>query len=918
MRSLLSCNEAPLIDPEVLSFFSSAHSSTFACMHHAEAVVRGTLDMSDSDVPRERWARLLSSCYSMVRWQSLDASLATSVFADGGLAVKFENAMCLEACCKWREARASYEEIMLEMQRTMKNANASTKSNPRVRLNSTGSSRLNPVHTKPASAITEVLLSNEVDFLLPSVTSSSFDEVAAAAQQSSNIEDGTDFLLPLQDIDFTMENSMDTTFDDMLFNNQNASSLDDVTGGADMLKDFGDAFNSAPGELISASGIGQAPSDAVSTAPSFRTHFLESITRRWFRCCRAMHEWNVLDNYNTLHSDVVDVEARNRALRLSDWQGEHLQNVYASVLKETAYVAPQGQREDKFIKTGRVLSAPFQRMLSCVEVDDVGAKPSKASASEMVLDAMNKYMADWTWNYRFASRLEHDAWAPGIEDSFLLQALVEADEGEQIMKKVSSKTHKMCKVAATTGDSYINSIESLSVDAELLDKISVWRSRTPSQWESTAFWDLLFSWRMEVFDATSDALHGACGKSCKAYTLKVNASSSKKKPAEHKRYSAAVRNALLSLSDVGWSAVRLAKAARKHGMNDVCLQALDRVPPDSNLRVSDALSKLREQALVCLNSDTDVAKKTGLTLLNHTNLELCPSNYKAEFFKIKAQLLEALGLFDGSQKLFFVAGILHTPSTAYQKAGKTWLTWARCVDSLWMENKSDGVNAMDLRECAFSGYLQSLVHGSNSAKFFVSRILALIFDQASTSRLCEVLNKHIFVVPPRQWLPWIPQLIVGMERPGYECISVIIARIAATYPQNIYMRLKALEKTMSETYNSFVLQGKSEAAEAMQGRLDKLDEIVSYMNGNHGAMAYEANILFDELLLLGKNMRTRGELRTALVVFMNKCETKSADISSDLDSMCQNFFRVQEWSANFGSTFANLFLNVFHRPRHPN
>ena len=288
----------------------------------------------------------------------------------------------------------------------------------------------------------------------------------------------------------------------------------------------------------------------------------------------------------------------------------------------------------------------------------------------------------------------------------------------------------------------------------------------------------------------------------------------------------------------------------------------------------------------------------GLALLNHTNLDLCTSGYRAELFRIKAQLLEALGHFNDSQKLFFMAGLLHIPSTAHHKAGRTWLTWARCVDSLWLrpqatENSVD-INKEELRKCAFAGYVQGLVQGSKSAKYFVSRILAMVFNKEPHSY--DLLKNHLNVVPPRQWLPWIPQLISAMNRPEYDIVCMILALIAATYPQAIYMKLKALERTMSEQYNSLTVKASSSSLEqrkSIELRLEKVDELITFMDRAHRDMAQEAQLLYDELLVLGSSLWVRGELRSGLVVFIQKCESSSSarsDIVSGLDSMCRKMF----------------------------
>ena len=128
--------------------------------------------------------------------------------------------------------------------------------------------------------------------------------------------------------------------------------------------------------------------------------------------------------------------------------------------------------------------------------------------------------------------------------------------------------------------------------------------------------------------------------------------------------------ALTALHDRPWTAIRMAKTARKHELRDVsclvlacCLTFIlplfnspNRVQfsfqvslvslnmiTDVTMDVSDAFSKLREQILCYDNPDSDAERTGGLNLINTTNLSYFQPSQKSELFRLKAMFLESLG-----------------------------------------------------------------------------------------------------------------------------------------------------------------------------------------------------------------------------------------------------------------------------------
>ena len=125
---------------------------------------------------------------------------------------------------------------------------------------------------------------------------------------------------------------------------------------------------------------------------------------------------------------------------------------------------------------------------------------------------------------------------------------------------------------------------------------------------------------------------------------------------------------LATLHDRPWTAIRMAKTARKQKLREVstsvlyytCILALSSSQlaclvlfqvslmslnkiTDSAMDVSDAFAKLREQILCYDNPDSDTERTGGLNLVNTTNLSFFKASQKSELFRLKANFLESLG-----------------------------------------------------------------------------------------------------------------------------------------------------------------------------------------------------------------------------------------------------------------------------------
>lgn len=147
---------------------------------------------------------------------------------------------------------------------------------------------------------------------------------------------------------------------------------------------------------------------------------------------------------------------------------------------------------------------------------------------------------------------------------------------------------------------------------DLKNLLSAWRHRLPNDWESLSMWDEVFAWRAHVFSAVTVNFHW-----CEPDMLS----------AQHDR---------------PWTALRMAKTARKQGMPDVTRLLLSKATEEQTMNVSDAYVKLREQILTYYNPESKIERSGGLSLIDATNLSFFDASQTSELFRLKALFLQSL------------------------------------------------------------------------------------------------------------------------------------------------------------------------------------------------------------------------------------------------------------------------------------
>ena len=205
-------------------------------------------------------------------------------------------------------------------------------------------------------------------------------------------------------------------------------------------------------------------------------------------------------------------------------------------------------------------------------------------------------------------------------------------------------------------------------------------------------------------------------------------------------------NGLATLHDKPWTAIRMAKTARKQGGRNLALHFLQQLIVNHSMDVNDAFFKLREQILVHHSADSDLERTGGLNLINTTNFSFFNSPQKSELFRLKAVFLASLGLRSKSNQAF-CHSVQVCPSHA-----RAWVSWGGLCSHLGaltekqMEQTAAKSGTVPSKVCKSSTYRASL-HVSTSSHLVVLRKQGLTHQrkwlnispsQVSIKEMCAV------------------------------------------------------------------------------------------------------------------------------------------------------------------------------------
>jgi len=336
--------------------------------------------------------------------------------------------------------------------------------------------------------------------------------------------------------------------------------------------------------------------------------------------------------------------------------------------------------------------------------------------------------------------------------------------------------------------------------------VRFWRDRLPNAWDPLNEWDDVLYWRLQVFQkiqerrlaAANGDVGAAAAMSAGGAVVAGGVSPDPSRVAPE-------------FQDTAWTMVRLAKGARKQGLNDVALNVLCRIPM-ATMAVPDAFGKLREQVLVCYQALRTVGTlgtlgsayltgilpaaipgagagnvtltpailgQAGLNIINHTNLDFFGGEQTAELFRLKGLFLSAAdSRLDANQAFSHAMQICG-------KYAKGWLTWGRYSDELFERETTQRLLGLNAMAC----YLEAVAYNAEGARLLLSRVLQmLVIDEENAAK---VLDRHGRRLPDWVWIPWIPTLIAFLTRPGAHVVKEILKQVTNSYPQAVYCTIRA-------------------------------------------------------------------------------------------------------------------------------
>ncbi len=379
--------------------------------------------------------------------------------------------------------------------------------------------------------------------------------------------------------------------------------------------------------------------------------------------------------------------------------------------------------------------------------------------------------------------------------------------------------------------------------------LSAWRHRLPNDFDPLHVWDDIFQWRSHMFTAITTNFHWA------------------------------EQSALASLHDRPWSAIKMAKVARKQGIPEVALQSMAKLT-DCAMDVSDAYSKLREQIL-SFRKGSEFERTGGLNLINTTNLDYFDSNQKGELMRLKAEFLDSLGAKTKATQAYCHAVQL-CPSYA-----KSWASWGELCNSLAdsvdrlsraqaAENKLDkekmNSNAKKIVQYlaqSMGCFLEAIqCESSSKSRAQIPKCLQMLCkDGASPGLLCSTFEKHATKLPSWVWLTWIPQLLSSLCRIEASGCKEILLGILTSYPQAIYFSLRSFYLECRDLARSSDVKGGGASG------VSEAEELMSCLRKSHPTLWITLESILEELIIRFRPSYEE-ELMTTITALLQRAQSQ--------------------------------------------
>ncbi len=322
---------------------------------------------------------------------------------------------------------------------------------------------------------------------------------------------------------------------------------------------------------------------------------------------------------------------------------------------------------------------------------------------------------------------------------------------------------------------------------EFKNTIQAWRERLPNKWDDVTVWHDLLTWRTHIFKMLTESNQSMQD----------------------------IKQALVVCGqhEEAWTVVKMAEAARKQGLPQLCLSNLQSYQSYQQ-DVQHAYSRTREEVLARLDVATVPELQLGLSAVSKLNLDYFNALQKGEILRLKGEFYSKLPdpRNAGQFRVDEAHAALTTAVATADTHAKAWVSWGKVWDAL-LQAKMDKSGPVDDKQKNFaentvSCYLQGVRHGSDRAHMLLSKVLWILDTHEDFPSVGAEFDKNLETVPSWNWIFWVPLLLGSLARPQALRFRKLLTKLAAEYPQSLYCPLRRflIEK-----------QGQSRAAEGGEG-----------------------------------------------------------------------------------------------------
>ena len=329
---------------------------------------------------------------------------------------------------------------------------------------------------------------------------------------------------------------------------------------------------------------------------------------------------------------------------------------------------------------------------------------------------------------------------------------------------------------------------------DLKDIADTWKLRTPNEWEPVQWWSDILTWRNHVYNTT-----------IRQFSNLQNVN-----PNLHQ----------LGYRDKAWSVNRLGHVARLHHLPEACIRIINSLYGFNAMEVQEAFVKVQEQAKAYMQRPSEYTH--GLNLINSTNLDYFQPTHHAEMIALRGEFLHLLNDPDAHDTFSEALSL-------WPMCTEAWVDWGRYCDAQYtkakqkeqkLQQESEQIppelqhQAWTWLEYTTVCYIQATRASASQGGSLVPRLLHLLILDVNGQLVGKHLLQHVVDIPAWVWLPWLPQMITGLQRPEEETVRLILGMAATHYPQYVYWHMRPALAHMKDVANKSIVDFSEKAKES--------------------------------------------------------------------------------------------------------